>query len=95
MAAARGSGRRGEGRERQREATGGGGGWERRVGASAKQEVAGWPSTAGGGTTQRRRAVLKNRAGRLEGGEKGPKCNFQNFQGPNCKQEISFKLKLK
>jgi hypothetical protein len=30
-----------EWREHQREATGGGEGWERRVGASAKQEVAG------------------------------------------------------
>ena len=39
------SGRRGEGRGHQRAATGGGEGWERRVGASAKQEVAGWPST--------------------------------------------------
>ena len=77
----------------QREAKGGGGGAARRVGASAKQEGPGWLSTApaaalhsGGG---------ENRASRLEEGDKGPKRNFQKFQGPVCKLAITFKVKLK
>ena len=61
----------------QREATGGGGGAARCVGASVKQEVAGWPSTAGGGTAQRRRQGKQE--SRLEEGENRLICNFQKF----------------
>ena len=54
----------------QREATGGGGGAARRVGASAKQEVAGWLSTAPAGGALH--SCGENRAKELEGGEKDP-----------------------
>ena len=79
--------------ERQRKATGGGGGWERRVGASAKQEVAGLALHGEVGAEQRWRQ--EKQASKLEEGEKGPKRNFQKFQGPNCKLAITFKIGLK
>ena len=78
----------------QRSSLGGGGElpsdmWRRR-----RQEVAwGWPSTAtvalhsGGAEEQRREAGWR--------WKKGLNCNFQNFQGQNCKQAITFKLGLK
>ena len=52
-----------------------------------------------GGDPERREA--RRRAGGVEQRswpeveEKGPVCNFQKFQGPLCKQAITFKLKLK
>ena len=52
----------------------GGGGRERRVGASAKQEVAG---LALHGDGRRCTAAARNRAGEQAGGRgKGPVCNF-------------------
>ena len=54
--------------ERQREATGGGGGLERRVGANAKQDVAGLALQCDVGAEQRRRGT--EQASRLEEGEK-------------------------
>ena len=53
-----------EWREHQREATGGGEGWERRVGASAKQEVAGLALHGEVGAEQRRRQ--EKQASKLE-----------------------------
>ena len=58
----------------QREARSGGEGWERRVGASVKQEVAGWLSTVpatlhgSGGEKQSKQAGWR--------WKKGPVCNF-------------------
>ena len=82
-----------EWREHQREATGGEEGWERRVGASAKQEVAGLALHGEVGAEQRRQQ--EKQASKLEEGEKGPKRNFQKFQGPHCKTAITFKIGLK
>ena len=67
--------------------------WERRVEQLAGRRWPGWPSMAGGGTAQRRRQGKQ--ASKLEEGEKGPNCNFQKFQGPECKPVITFNLRLK
>ena len=67
--------------------------WERRVGASTKQEVAGLALHGDVCAEQRRRGA--EQASRQEEREKGPICNFQKFQGSNCKTAITFKLKLK
>jgi len=45
------------------------------------------------GAEQRRRQ--EKQPSKLEEGEKGPKRNFQKFQGPNCKPVITFKIGLK
>ena len=71
----------------------GGGGRERRVGASAKQEVAGLALHGGVGAEQLRRGA--EQASRQEEGEKGPICNFQKFQGSIYKTRITFNLGLK
>jgi len=52
------------------------------------------------GSPRRRRqhctaAAGKNRASRLEEGDKGPKRSFQKLQGPKCKTSITFNLGLK
>ena len=47
---------------------------------------------AGGGAVGGRRRETEQGGG---GGRKGQFCNFQKFQGPLCKQAITFKLKLK
>jgi len=77
----------------QREAMGGGGAAARRVGASAKQEVDWGQPTAAGGAGQRRRREEQRICPEVE--ENRLFCNFQNFQGLNCKLAITFKLKLK
>ena len=62
-------------------------------GQLCKQEVAeGGPRRqvaldSGGAEEQRREAGWR--------WKKGLNCNFQNFQGQNCKQAITFKLGLK
>ena len=88
----------------------GGGAWQSGESTSARQRAVekvgsdawvparsrrwpGWSSTAGGSTAQRRRQ--EKQASKLEEGEKGPKCNFQKFQGPKCKLVITFKIRLK
>ena len=73
-----------------------GGRWDaqaRRVEAT-RQEVAwaGPPRRAGGADGRRREA---EQASRQEEGENGLLCNFQKFQGPNCKTRITFNLGLK
>ena len=90
------AGVRGEGWRLQREATGGGGAPGRRVGDSARRI-----NGRGGreGAPRRRRAALSAAREKTEqgggGGRKGSFCNYQKFQGLNCKPAITFKPKLK
>ena len=50
------------------------------MGASAKQEVAGWPSTVGGGIAQRWRRKTEQ-AGRLEVGDRDLNAISKNSKG--------------
>ena len=61
----------------------------RRVGASAKQNAAG-RALHGAGDRLCTAAPGKTGEG-AGGGRKGLFCNFQNLQGPNCKQAVTFK----
>ena len=68
-----------EWREHQREATGGGEGWERGVGASAKQEVAGLALHGG---RQHCTAAAAGEAGKQAGGRgKGTQLQFPKITG--------------
>ena len=59
----------------------------------AVEEGPGWLSTAPAGGTALHTAARQSRGAGGRG--KGPFSNFQNFQGPECKTRITFKLKLK
>ena len=73
-----------------------GGWWDaqaRRVEATRQEVARAGPPRRAGGADGRRREV--EQASRQEEGENGLFCNFQKFQGPECKPAITFKLKLK
>ena len=86
-------GRVARGGELQREGKRAVKGWGATRGVLGRQEVAGSRPRAVGGTVQRRRQ--SKQTGRLEVGERGPVCNFCNFQGPYCKIDVTFKPGVK